>query len=52
MEVILVKEFIKRHSGFLAALAFIVTSMTANSTCIYTMHQDEVPEAAKRLRKF
>jgi len=47
-----VKEFIKRHSSLLAALALVVTSLTVNSTCIYTMHQDEVPEVAKKLRRF
>lgn len=46
------KEFIKRHSSLLAALALVVTSLTVNSTCIYTMHQDEVPEVAKKLRRF
>lgn len=46
------KGFIKRHSGLLAALALVVTSLTVNSTCIYTMHQDEVPEVAKKLRRF
>lgn len=46
------KEFIKKHSGFLAALALVVTTMTVNSTCIFTMHQDEVPKTAKKLRKF
>lgn len=46
------KKFIEKHSGLLAALALVVTTLTVNSTCIFTMHQDEVPEAAKRLRKF
>lgn len=46
------KGFIKRHSSLLAALALVVTSLTVNSTCIYTMHQDEVPEVAKKLRRF
>jgi cyclic lactone autoinducer peptide len=47
-----VKEFIKKYSSLLAALALVVTSLTVNSTCIFTMHQDEVPEVAKKLRKF
>lgn len=46
------KEFIKKHSGLLAALALVVTTFTVNSTCIFTMHQDKVPESAKKLRKF
>ncbi len=46
------RNFIKRNSTLLAALALVVTSLTVNSTCIFTMHQDEVPEAAKKLRRF
>lgn len=46
------KKFIKKHSGLLAALALVITSFTVNSTCIFTMHQDEVPKSAKKLRKF
>ena len=49
---ILVREFVKRHSNLLAALALVITTFTVNSTCIFTMHQDEVPKAAKKLRKF
>jgi len=47
-----VKKFIKKYSGLLSALALVLTTFTVNSTCIYTMHQDEVPEVAKKLRKF
>lgn len=39
-------------TGIFAALAMIVTVMTVNSTCIYLTHQDELPENAKKLRKF
>lgn len=46
------KEFIKKYSGLLTALALVVTTLTVNSTCIFTMHQDEVPDVAKNLRKF
>ncbi|MEE0023277.1 cyclic lactone autoinducer peptide [Ruminococcus sp.] len=46
------KKFIKKYSGLLSALALVLTTFTVNSTCIYTMHQDEVPEVAKKLRKF
>ncbi|MDE6425461.1 MAG: cyclic lactone autoinducer peptide [Ruminococcus sp.] len=46
------KNWIKRYSGALAAFALVVTSLVANSTCIYLMHQDELPESAKKLRKF
>jgi len=46
------KEFIKKNSGFLSALALVLTTFTVNSTCFFTMHQDEIPEVAKKLRKF
>ena len=45
-------KWIKKYSGALAAFAMVVTTLVANSTCIYIMHQDEMPESAKKLRKF
>lgn len=36
----------------LASLALIVTSINANMTCMYIAHQPELPEGAKKLRKF
>ncbi len=46
------KGFIKKYAGLLSALALALTTLTVNSTCIYTMHQDKVPATAKKLRKF
>lgn len=46
------KNFMQKYAGMMAALALVITTMVANSTCYYTMHQDEMPEAAKKLRKF
>lgn len=46
------KEWIKRYSGALAAFAIVVATLVANSACIYIMHQDELPESAKKLRRF
>ena len=47
-----VKNWFKKYSGALAAFAMVVTTLVANSTCIYLMHQDKMPESAKKLRKF
>lgn len=41
-----------RFGGMFAALAMVVTVMTVNSTCIYLTHQEELPQGAKKLRKF
>ncbi|MBR4101848.1 MAG: cyclic lactone autoinducer peptide [Oscillospiraceae bacterium] len=46
------KNFMQKYAGIMAALALVVTTLMANSTCSYTMHQDEMPEVAKKLRKF
>lgn len=50
-EAIAVKNFFLKYAGVMAAMALVITTMTANSTCICLMHQDELPEAAKKLRK-
>jgi len=47
-----VKKFIRKYGTWMAALAMVVTTMTANSTCIFLTHQAELPENAKKLRKF
>lgn len=36
----------------LAALALVVTTMTANSTCVFCMHQPKMPNGSEKLRKF
>ena len=46
------KNWFKKYSGVVAAFAMIVTTLVANSTCIYILHQDKMPESAKKLRKF
>ena len=47
-----VKDFIKKNLGIIASLAFVITTVTANSTCICLIHQDKLPDEAKKLRKF
>lgn len=46
------KKFLQKYGGFLAALAIVVTTMNANAACVCIMHQDSLPEEAKKLRKF
>ena len=46
------KKFIYKYASVLAALALVVTTVNANSTCYFVMHQDKMPESAKKLRKF
>ena len=35
-----------------SAAAMMMTTLVANSTCIYFSYQDELPERARKLRKF
>ena len=47
------KEFLKKVSapGMLAALALCMTTVAANSECVFVFHQPEVPEDLKKYRK-
>ena len=44
-------SFITRFGGTMAALALVVATMTANSTCLWLSHQPEEPEEVKMLKK-
>ena len=46
------KKLLTKYGSILAAFALVVTTMTMNSTCIFVTHQEKLPEAAKKLRKF
>lgn len=46
------KKFLMKYSGMLAAVALVFTTLTANSTCTWVTYQEELPEIAKKLRKF
>lgn len=41
-----------KNNGIIAAIAMIVVTLLANSTCAFIAHQAEMPEGAKKLRKF
>ena len=50
------KKFITKYgmkigSG-VAVLAVMATTFTANSACVWFSHQEELPEEAKKLRRF
>lgn len=51
MKKVISKSFWKLGSC-IAALAVIATTLTANSACVWFSHQEKLPEAAKKLRKF
>lgn len=39
-------------SGLMASLALVVTMLNVNAACMCYAHQPELPEGAKKLRKF
>jgi cyclic lactone autoinducer peptide len=41
-----------RFGGVFAALALMVTASVENSTCMWIVHQEPLPDEAKKLRKF
>lgn len=45
------KKFIAKFGTMVAALALMVATVTANSTCVYHLYQDEMPEKVKSLSK-
>lgn len=47
-----IQNFCMKFGGTVAALALIVATMTANSTCIWCTHQPELTDEVKKLRKF
>lgn len=46
------QKFFSKYCGLLASLALVFTIFSANSTCFYTLYQEEMPKQAKKLRKF
>lgn len=50
--VINMKKIILKYGGMLAALAMVFTTLTVNSTCTWMTYQEELPDTAKKLRKF
>lgn len=46
------KRFLYSLGGIVASFAVVVTTLSANTACLYIMHQPELPDSAKKLRKF
>lgn len=38
--------------ALVSSFALLVTTCNVNTTCFWVMHQDEIPDSAKKLRKF
>lgn len=46
------KKFFIKYGHIFAAMALVFTTLVANSTCAFLIHQEKLPEGAKTLRKF
>lgn len=44
-------SFFSKFGGTIAALAIVVSTMTANTTCLWITNQPEEPDAVKALKK-
>ncbi len=48
-----INRCIIKHMGrIMATLALTVTVLNMNVNCLFLVHQPEIPEEAKKLRKF
>lgn len=47
-----VLKLFTKFGGLVSALALTLVTVTANSTCVWYVYQEEMPEQAKKLRKF
>lgn len=46
-------KFFKKHaSKFVVAFALTIVGMNVNQSCLFILNQPELPEGAKKLRKF
>ncbi|MFI3201438.1 MAG: cyclic lactone autoinducer peptide [Eubacteriales bacterium] len=46
------KNFIFKYGHILSAFALVVTTFASNRNCTYWLYDMELPESAKKLRKF
>lgn len=46
------RKFFTRYAEVVAAFALMIATVAANSTCFFTLYQEEIPDAARKLRKF
>lgn len=52
MKKLTINSLLIKFSTIVASLALLVTSSNVNSTCVIIIHQPELPEGAKDLRRF
>ena len=45
-------RILSKYGSIIAAAALFITTLAMNSTCAFTLYQEEIPEEAKKLRKF
>jgi len=46
------RNMVSKLGVLLASLALMIVSLNVNTTCMFVAHQPELPEGAKKLRKF
>ncbi len=46
------RKIFLRFSSIIASLALIVTTINVNLTCMYIVHQPQLPKNSKKLRRF
>lgn len=49
---VILKKGFRSMLSVIASFALLLTTINVNSACWYIMHQDEIPEEAKKFRKF
>lgn len=47
-----INSLLMKLGSVVASLSFLVTVSNVNSTCVMFIHQPELPEGAKDLRRF
>ena len=47
-----IKAFIARHGGFIAALAMVFATFSANSACNLPYYEEETPKGIDKLKRF
>jgi cyclic lactone autoinducer peptide len=50
-----IRNFTKRHLGvanLMACMAFAVSSISANTLCVFIFHQPELPAEVRKLKNF
>lgn len=46
------KNWLLAIGSIIPAIALVITTFNVNTTCTWIVHQDKLPNTAKKLRKF